>query len=206
MTGPTGETGPIGETGATGATGTSSSIFDPVGILGFDGAGNLGSTGCGTVNIGNDNALTTMNLGPVTLTGASIQIDAGSGGVYVNTTTAFSILTPSGFGDAGQVLTASGGAPPGLCDWANPSIVATGTVDNTSFTASGSEYYKAVTLVGITTSTTVLATVNGTNPTTCAAAWLITVIPTTDTLTFWLAGNPAGTAGEWEAHYAITSF
>ena len=204
--GATGDTGMVGATGDTGASGVSTAISDPVASLGFDGSGNLGSTGAVQIDIGNDTDLVTMNLGPVTAGGASILVDASSGSLTLNAPSDLIVFAASGYGTAGQVLTAAGGAPPSACDWANPSIVATGTVDNTSFTASGSEYYKAVTVTGVTTSTTVLATVNGTNVTTCAAAWLITVIPTTNTLTFWLAGNPAGTAGEWEAHYAITTF
>jgi hypothetical protein len=81
-------------------------------------------------------------------------------------------------------------------------------VDNTGFALDvpTTQYYKAVTVTGVTTATTILATANGTNPALCASAWITTVIPTTDTLTFWCAADPSGTLGDWQAHFAITSF
>ena len=217
-TGATGDTGPAGingtsgaqgDTGFTGPTGpaaSSSFIADAIAYLGFDGAGNLGSTGAVNISIGDDVSLTTMNLGPVTLGGASIQLVGDGGTVNIVAPSNLYLSPVSGYGTAGQVLTSVGGGPPAACDWAAPSIVASGTVDNTGFTATGGQYYKAVTVTGVTTASKVLATCNGTNPSLCATAWITTVIPTTDTLTFWTADTPAGTLGDWEAHYAITAF
>jgi hypothetical protein len=114
----------IGATGDTGASGVSTAISDAVASMGFDGSGNLGSTGAIQIDIGNNNALVTMNLGPVALTGASIQIDAANGNLNLNSSANLNILAPGGYGTAGQVLTALGGGPPGGCDWAAPVLVA----------------------------------------------------------------------------------
>ena len=91
-----------------------------------------------------------------------------------------------------------------------PGPVASGTIGQTGFTeettglATG-QYYKAVTVTGMTTGGLVLATANGT-PGVCASAWITTVIPTTDTITIWLAADPVVTGETWEAHYVVTSF
>jgi len=119
--GATGDTGMVGATGDTGASGVSTAISDPVASLGFDGSGNLGSTGAVQIDIGNNSALVTMNLGPVTLTGASIQIDAGGGNLTLNAPANLNISASSGYGTAGQLLTASGAT---ACDWAAPVHVA----------------------------------------------------------------------------------
>ena len=143
--------------------------------------------------------LISMAAGTLSVKGAKIQIQASS--------TLF-VSTASGYGTTGQVLTASGVGSPPPCDWANPSIVASGQVDNTGFAldAGTGQYYKDVTVTGVTTAATILATANGASPALCASAWITTVIPTADTLTFWLAADPSGTLGDWQAHYAITSF
>jgi hypothetical protein len=127
VTGATGATGATGFTGATGETGPTGPprafITDSLAYLGFS-AANLGSTGAIQIDIGNDASLVTMNLGPVSLTGASIQIDASNGNLNLNSSANLNILAPGGYGTAGQVLTALGGGPPGGCDWAAPVLVA----------------------------------------------------------------------------------
>ena len=167
-TGATGDTGPAGingtsgaqgDTGFTGPTGpaaSSSFIADAIAYLGFDGAGNLGSTGAINISIGDDASITTMNLGPVTSGGASIQLVGDGGTVNIVAPSNLYLSPVSGYGTAGQVLTSVGGGPPAACDWAAPSIVASGTVTNASFNLDANgQYYKGVTVTGVTTNTTV---------------------------------------------------
>ena len=225
-TGPTGDastvpgpTGPMGDTGPTGAAPVS--ITNGGGVLGLDGAANLTATGMPTITLG-DTDTASVTIGGGNLVSLSLGVTEGtpvismaSGNVEILgdkiTVASVSNLflgTVSGYGTAGQVLASTGVGSPAPCDWANPSIVASGQVDNTGFaqdTGTG-QYYKAVTVTGVTTAATVLATANGTNPALCASAWITTVIPTVDTLTFWTAADPSGTLGDWEAHYAITAF
>jgi hypothetical protein len=205
-TGVTGPEGPIGVTGATGPTGPPRAfITDSLAYLGFSSA-NLGSTGAIQIDLGNDNTLVTMNLGPVA--GAGIVIDASGGNLYLNSSASLNILAASGYGAAGQVLTAIGGSPPSACDWAAPSIVAAGAIDNTLFALdmASTQYYKVVTVTGVTSGARVVVTTSGTNPTLCASAWITTVVPSSNALTIWVAADPAGTLGDWEAHYMISSF
>ena len=225
-TGPTGDastvpgpTGPMGDTGPTGAAPVS--ITNGGGVLGLDGAANLTATGIPTITLG-DIDLTDVTIGGGNLANLSIGVIGGtplismaSGNigivgnkVSIDAAANLYLGTATGYGTAGQVMTASGVGSPPPCDWANPSIVASGQVDNTGFALDvpTTQYYKAVTVTGVTTAATILATANGTNPALCASAWITTVIPTADTLTFWLAGDPSGTLGDWEAHYAITAF
>jgi len=89
-------------------------------------------------------------------------------------------------------------------------IVTSGTVDQTGFTeettgpATG-QYFKAVTVTGMEANGIVVATTSGT-PSVCSSAWITTVIPTTNTLTFWVAANPVASGETWQAHYVVTSY
>jgi len=87
-------------------------------------------------------------------------------------------------------------------------IVKTGQMDNTGFALDvpTSQYFRALTVPGVTTGATLVATTSGTDPVLSASAWITTVVPTTNTLTFWVAADPAGALGAWEAHYVITNF
>jgi hypothetical protein len=50
-------------------------------------------------------------------------------------------------------------------------------------------------------------TTSGDDPDLCATAWITTTIPTTDTLTVWVAADPnTGSAGDWAATYCVNSF
>jgi hypothetical protein len=51
----------------------------------------------------------------------------------------------------------------------------------------------------------VLATTSGT-PAACATAWITTVMPSTDTITIWVAADPVVSTETWEAHYCVLSF
>ena len=189
--------------------------------LSIDGSGNLSTTAMPGITLG-DTSTTAITIGGANLTDLSIGVPGSSplvsmaagtlsligGKVSIEASSNLFLSAASGYGATGQVLTASGVGSPPPCDWANPSIVASGQVNNTGFTLDvpTGQYYRAVTVIGITTNATILATVNGTNPTLCASAWITTVIPTADTLTFWLAADPSGTIGDWEAHYCVTTY
>jgi hypothetical protein len=77
-------------------------------------------------------------------------------------------------------------------------------IEQTTGPATG-QYYKAITVGGMNANGIVVATTSGT-PAICYSAWITTVIPTTDTLTFWVAGDPVAIGETWEAHYIIQSF
>jgi hypothetical protein len=89
-------------------------------------------------------------------------------------------------------------------------VVASGTVSQADFIeqttgpATG-QYYKAITVNGMFENGIVVATTSGT-PSICAAAWITTVIPTTDTLTFWVDADPVAIGETWEAHYIVQSY
>ena len=89
-------------------------------------------------------------------------------------------------------------------------VVASGTVSQADFAeqttgpATG-QYYKAITVGGMNANGIVVATTSGT-PAVCSSAWITTVIPTTDTLTFWVAANPVSSGETWEAHYIVQSY
>jgi hypothetical protein len=86
-------------------------------------------------------------------------------------------------------------------------VVAIGLIDSTGFTSSGSQYYKAVSIIGMTTAGNVQVTTCGTDPVICAAAWITTTVCTTDTLTVWTYDDPnTGAAGDWAASYCANSF
>jgi len=91
-----------------------------------------------------------------------------------------------------------------------PGIVASGTVSQADFTlettgpATG-QYYKAVTVSGMEANGIIVATTSGT-PSICSTAWITTVIPTTNTLTFWVDANPVASGETWQAHYVVTDF
>jgi hypothetical protein len=91
-----------------------------------------------------------------------------------------------------------------------PSFVATGTVDQTDFTeqttgpATG-QYFKPITVAGMEANGIVVATTSGT-PSVCSAAWITTVIPTVNTLTFWVAANPVAMGETWQAHYIVADY
>ena len=127
--------GPTGADGPTGPMGPSAAgISNGGGTLGIDSSANLTTSGMATITIG-DAATTTMTIGngslssldlgvlggtaqitlpssgAVLIKGESVEIDAITNGLSLN--------TPSGYGTAGQVLTAVGDGPPGTCDWAD---------------------------------------------------------------------------------------
>ena len=76
--------------------------------------------------------------------------------------------------------------------WSPPSIVASGTIDQSGFTGptgTSSLYYKEVSVPGMYEDGLVLATANGT-PEISFNAWIVTVQPDVDNFTIWTAANP----------------
>jgi hypothetical protein len=89
-----------------------------------------------------------------------------------------------------------------------PSIVASGTIDQTGFTGptgANSLWYKEVGITGMYPNGVVLSTANGT-PEISYSAWIVTVQPDTDKITVWTAADPVSGGQTWEAHYAVTNF
>ena len=87
-------------------------------------------------------------------------------------------------------------------------VATSGSVDQTGFSGPDptySQYYKAITVTGMFENGIVVATTSGT-PGVCYSAWITTVIPTTDTLTFWVAGDPVAIGETWQAHYIVQSY
>jgi hypothetical protein len=88
-------------------------------------------------------------------------------------------------------------------------IVGSGSIDQTGFgeettgPATG-QYFKVIPATGMFANGLVLATTSGT-PAVCAAAWITTVVPTTDEFTIWVDADPVAIGETWQAHYAILS-
>ena len=120
-------------------------------------------------------------------------------------------IGPTGLGDTGptgadsQVTGPTGETGP----TGTPGYAASGNVDNLGFAIdiSSAQYYKAVSVPGVTTSSIVVMTTSGVNQVLASFAWITTVVPTADTLTVWVYADPTGLGfGDWEAHYIVASF
>ena len=174
------------------------------------------SGGSGSVTIGNTGVISIADItGVVTLSATGLTITPSGQNLDFNVTAGAVSSVNSQTGavliEAGTGITVNNTETPSIEIVNNrPGPVASGTIDQTGFTlqttglATG-QYYKAVTVSGMTTNGLVLATANGT-PAVCSVAWITTVIPTTDTITIWLAGDPVVATETWEAHYVVTSF
>ena len=152
----------------------------------------------GTPNVGNDIQLTAGST-EILLTDLVSGEGATPGTLYVS--------IGGVDGTTGQYLGSDGA---GNVTWSTPtpSIVASGTIDQTGFTGptgASSLWYKEVGISGMYPNGLVLATANGT-PTISFAAWVVTVQPDVDKITIWTAGYPVMADETWEAHYAVTSF
>jgi hypothetical protein len=139
-----------------------------------------------------------VNADPITIINKGVRTLADlSGAVVLSAGTGISVTPDTGTNTITVASTVIG-------------VVASGTVDQTDFTeettgpATG-QYYKAVTVTNMEANGIVVATTSGT-PAVCSSAWITTVIPTTNTLTFWVAANPVASGETWEAHYIIQSF
>jgi hypothetical protein len=139
-----------------------------------------------------------VNADPITIINKGVRTLADlSGAVVLSAGTGISVTPNTGTNTITVASTVIG-------------VVASGTVGQTDFTeqttgpATG-QYYKAVTVTNMEANGIVVATTSGT-PSICSTAWLTTVIPTADTLTFWVAANPVASGETWEAHYIIQSF
>ena len=139
-----------------------------------------------------------INADPITIINMGVRTLADlSGAVLLSAGTGVSVTPDTGTNTITVASTVLG-------------IVASGTVDQTGFTvetigpATG-QYFKAVTVSGMEANGIIVATTSGT-PSICSTAWLTTVIPTTNTLTFWVAANPVAGGETWQAHYVVTSF
>jgi len=197
-TGPTGWTGPTGDTGDQGLQGPTGAT-GPTGYTGWTGLQGLpGDTGpTGTIGATGPTGWTGPSGGDTGPTGPTgLQGETGPQGIQGPT------------GDTGYT---------GYTGWTgatgatgSPAFVASGTIDQTGFAlqttglATG-QYYKAVTVSGMFANGLVLATTSGT-PAACATAWITTVIPSTDTITIWVAADPVVSTETWEAHYCVLSF
>jgi len=202
LSGDTGPTGPLGETGPIGETG-------PTGPLGETGP--TGPAGTPLNFLGAWAFITLYQINDVVVApdgNSYVCIESSAGDEPPNATywTLFSLGGPTGpTGSTGPTGPLGETGPTGT-----PSFVAYGTVDQTGFSiettgpATG-QYYKAVDLTGMFENGIVVATTSGT-PSICSAAWITSVIPTTDTLTFWLAGDPVATGETWQAHYIVASY
>jgi len=171
----------------------------------------------GVVDISNTGVISVAALtGDLTLSGTNVTIDAS--GSNIDFAVSFPVESVGGKTGtptfaAGDGIDISGGATnadPITISSTVIGIVASGTVSQADFTeqttgpATG-QYYKAITVGGMNANGIVVATTSGT-PAVCSSAWITTVIPTTDTLTFWVAANPVSSGETWEAHYIIQSF
>ena len=142
-----------------------------------------------------------MVISPELSTG-NLYLHGGASGLLNLEAGSLSVAINSNVGSAGQYLGSNGS---GGVVWSPPSIVASGTIDQTGFTESDGLYYKDVNLSGMYPNGLILATANGT-PIVSSTAWIVTVQPDTDKFTIWTAANPVSGAETWEAHYAVTSF
>jgi sugar lactone lactonase YvrE len=91
-----------------------------------------------------------------------------------------------------------------------PVFATSGTIDKSGFQeqtegpATG-QFYKQITINGMYANGLVLATANGT-PGVSKTAWITSVVPGSNSLTFWLAANPDIAGETWKAHYMVTSY
>ena len=174
-------------------------------LTGGDGIGIDTSTGSVTVsNLGLLSASADPGIGVSTTTGVLTISNKGvrtladlSGAVVLSAGTGISVTPDTGTNTITVASTV-------------PGIVASGTVSQADFTlettgpATG-QYYKAVTVSGMEANGIIVATTSGT-PSICSTAWITTVIPTTNTLTFWVDANPVASGETWQAHYVVTDF
>jgi len=207
IAGPTGDTGPQGVPGDTGDTGTQG-IPGDTGDTGAQGVpGDTGDTG--PQGIPGDTG-DTGDTGPTGWTGPSGGDTGPTGATGAAGETGAQGL-PGDTGDTGPTgYTGYTGYTGATGASGSPAFVASGTIDQTGFTlqttglATG-QYYKAVTVSGMFANGLVLAATSGT-PAACATAWITTVMPSTDTITIWVAADPVVSTETWEAHYCILSF
>jgi hypothetical protein len=137
-----------------------------------------------------------VNADPITIINKGVRTLADlSGAVLLSAGTGISVTPDTGTNTITVASTVVG-------------VATSGSVDQTGFSGPDptyGQYYKAITVTGMFENGIVVATTSGT-PGVCYSAWITTVIPTTDTLTFWVAGDPVATGETWQAHYIVQSF